>query len=337
MRANRRMSDTTDTLLIGGGFFGYAQEIVAALNARNRRAQWFEDRPATDTLTKSLIRLTPSLVVKRSNAYFDNIISQTRNKPIRDVLVIKGEALSIASIHNLRAAFPNAQFTLYFWDSYRNMPIDSAEKVPLFHKAFTFDPVDARADSRLQYRPLFFLDDYARLPEVEQDIDVLFFGTAHSDRLVVLRRLSKLLPKDTKIKTILYFPSRLIFAARHIVEPAIWISPNHFIFQPLGKSTVKSLIARAKVVIDIERQVQSGLTMRTIEMLGAGKKLVTTNGGIVQADFFNPANIAVIDRRNPVIDPGFLAGAYEPVSAELLRRYSLTGWLDEVLPSAPQL
>jgi hypothetical protein len=166
-----------DFLLIGGGFFGYAREIAATLERRGRRVRWFEDRPAVDNTTKVMVRLAPALVSTKAEAYFDAIIEQLRSQPILDVLVIKGESLSPAAIGRLRQALPHARFTLYFWDSYRNMPANSAEKVPLFDKAFTFDPLDAAADPRLTYRPLFFLDEYAHLPKVSQDIDVLFFST----------------------------------------------------------------------------------------------------------------------------------------------------------------
>jgi hypothetical protein len=328
------MCNRIDTLLIGGGFFGYAQEIATALEARNRRVKWFEDRPATDTITKSLVRLAPALVAKKANTYFDGIIAQVRHEPIRDVLVIKGESLSVSSIHKLRAAFPQARFTLYFWDSYLNMPKDSTEKVPLFDSAFTFDPIDAQSDHRLRYRPLFFLDEYANLPEVSRDIDVLFFGTGHSDRFAVLNRLARALPQDVRFERLLYFPSRLIYAARHILYPSFWTAPRkEFIYKPLSKAAIKVLIARSKVIVDIERRVQNGLTMRTIEMLGAGKKLVTTNDKITGADFFSANNIAVIDRRHPKLDVTFLDSPYEPPHPNILRRYSLSGWLDEVLPN----
>jgi hypothetical protein len=53
---------------------------------------------------------------------------------------------------------------------------------------------------------------------------------------------------------------------------------------------------------------------------------------VVEADFFNPNNISVIDRRRPIVTSSFMKSAYEPPVAELLMRYSLSGWLDEVLP-----
>jgi hypothetical protein len=322
-----------DLLLIGGGFFGYADEIARALRLRGRNVVRFEDRPALDTMTKSLLRVAPSLVAAKSEAYFEGIIAKMRDQPIRDILVIKGEALSPKSIERLRSAMPQARLTLYFWDSYRNMPKDSPEKLSLFDKCFTFDPDDAEADRRLNYRPLFYVDDYASLPQREPDIDLLFLGTIHSDRYAILKRLSNSLPSHVRFEKILYFPSRIVYAARRIGDPQFWgASKREFVFQPLSKPDIQNLIARSRVVVDIERSVQSGLTMRTIEMLGAGKKLLTTNPHVARADFFNPNNIAVIDRRFPIVDPLFMKSAYEPPVAELLKSYSLSGWLDEVLP-----
>jgi hypothetical protein len=322
----------TDFLLIGGGFFGYANEIVATLERRGRRVRWFEDRPAVDNLTKALVRLAPALMAAKAEAYFDAIIEEVRASPIRDVLVIKGESLSPAAIRRLRQALPMARFTLYFWDSYRNMPTNSPDKVPLFDRSFSFDPLDVAADSRLSYRPLFFLDEYACLPNVSQDIDVLFFGTVHTDRYQVLKRLERVLPADLRFDKVLYFPSTAVYRARRVLAPAFWHAQrDEFIFEPLGKGDIQALIARARIVVDVERSVQAGLTMRTMEMLGARKKLITTNSQIRNADFFDPNNIAVIDRLRPVMPSGFLSAPYAAQSAQRLQRYSLSGWLDEVL------
>jgi hypothetical protein len=323
----------SDLLLIGGGFFGYADEITRALSLRGRNVAWFEDRPALDTVTKSLLRVAPSLVAAKSEAYFEGIIAKMRGQPIRDILVIKGEALAPKSVERLRATMPQARLTLYFWDSYRNMPKDSPQKLSLFDKCFTFDPHDAESDRRLTYRPLFYVDDYASLPQREPDIDLLFLGTIHSDRYAILSRLSHALPPGVRFEKILYFPSRVVYAVRRIGDPQFWRARrDEFVFDPISKTDIQRLISRARVVVDIERSVQSGLTMRTIEMLGAGKKLLTTNSNVIMADFFNSNNIAVIDRRRPIVAPSFLKSAYEPPAAKLLKRYSLSGWLDEVLP-----
>jgi hypothetical protein len=323
----------SDTLLISDDFFGYAKEIRRALEARGRKVMWFPDRHATSSAAKATLRLAPWLLRAKTRAHFDAVIDAVRAHPIRDVLVIKGESLSVEPIARLRAALPASRFTLYFWDSYRNMPAHSARKVALFDRAFSFDPIDSAEDPRLTYRPLFFVDDYQRLEAAAPDIDLLFVGTVHTDRYAVLSRIETALPAGTVVEKVLFFPSRALFRAKRAASPALWRArESEFVFEPLSRAQVMRLVARSKIVVDIERSVQSGLTMRTLEMLGASKKLITTNPAATQAEFFHPSNVCVIDRRRPRIDASFLAAPFQPLPAATVGRYSLSGWLDEVLP-----
>jgi hypothetical protein len=120
---------------------------------------------------------------------------------------------------------------------------------------------------------------------------------------------------------------------RSLVDPSFrGARTADFTFVPLKKAEVMALIARARIVVDVERSVQTGLTIRTIEMLGASRKLITTNASIAKADFYCRENVCVIDRNSPVLDEAFMATAYAPVDQTILARYSLAGWLDEVLP-----
>ena len=328
-------SRPADTLLIAASFFGYAGEIKAALEKRGRSVLWVEDRPATDTWTKLLVRIHPRLVARQTSRFFEQVLAQAKALPITRVLVIKGEALSISWLERLRRACPKAECTLYFWDSYRNMPRGSDRKLAWFDRAFSFDPQDVARDPRLKYRPLFFLERFTRLPPLAQDIDVLFLGTVHTDRFRVLKRLEAHLPADLRFERVLYYPSRGLFAIRRWIDPRMWgAHARDFVFEPIGAEEVMQLIARTRIAVDVERAVQAGFTMRTIEMLGAGKKLITTNACIQSADFYNPRNMAVLDRRHPRLDKAFLRLPYEPVPDAVLRRYSLSGWLDEVLPDA---
>ncbi len=72
-----------DILVIGGGFFGYAKEICRVLELRGRNPVWFEDRPSLDTITKSLLRVAPSLVAPKAKTYFDVIAGRCKVNPYR--------------------------------------------------------------------------------------------------------------------------------------------------------------------------------------------------------------------------------------------------------------
>lgn len=325
----------SDILLISSSFFGYAKEIKRALETQGRPVHWFEDRPATDNLTKAMIRVAPSLISRRADAHFTEVIRQMAGRPITDVLVIKGEALSPDMIRQMRAAFPSARFTLYFWDSYLNMPADTPQKVPLFDRVLSFDPVDSRADARLAYRPLFYLNEYARLSDSPtDDIDLLFIGTVHTDRYAVLNRLKAALPAEMRFERVLFFPSEWLYRSRKLTDPAFRSAQkSEFVFQSLSKDEVMALITRARIVVDIERPVQTGYTMRTLEMLGARRKLITTNPKITEAAFYHPDNHLYIDRERPVVPTSFLTSDWHPMDPDMVTRYSLDGWLAEVLPA----
>lgn len=325
-------SEICSYLIIAPDFFGYSKEIKLGLQRRGISSLVFDDRPATDTVTKTLIRISPWILKNKADAYFDNIIEIAKKHPIRDIFVIKGQALSVDAIRRFRLAFPDARFTLYFWDSYKNMPSDSASKVALFDRAFTFDPIDASNDPRLKYRALFYLDEYAQRSDVKQDIDLFFFGTIHSDRYQVLSRLERALLPGVKVKKILYFSSRVVYWARRLLQPAFWRSKkSEFIFKPVSKAELKTLLGRSRVVLDIERPIQAGLTMRTIEAVGARKKVITTNPFAAQTDIYRPENVLVIDRDNIVIPENFFLSDFVDLPDDINKKYSLDGWLDEVL------
>jgi hypothetical protein len=104
-----------------------------------------------------------------------------------------------------------------------------------------------------------------------------------------------------------------------------------FVFSKLGRADVMNLMTRTRAVVDIEHEKQSGLTMRTIETLGAARKLATTNPHIARYDFYTPKNIAILDRRAPRIPDGFLNGEYDHALQSAVRRHELSRWVSDVV------
>ena len=92
----------------------------------------------------------------------------------------------------------------------------------------------------------------------------------------------------------------------------------------MSKHEVAQRIAKTKAVIDIQPPNQAGLTMRTIEMLGAGRKLLTTNKFVADYDFFDKQNIEIFEREKPVVDFSFLKNSYSPVDNNIYQKYSLS-------------
>ncbi|HCR2225600.1 TPA: hypothetical protein ONE13_004719 [Enterobacter asburiae] len=72
--------------------------------------------------------------------------------------------------------------------------------------------------------------------------------------------------------------------------------------------------------------------MRSIETLGAKRKLITTNKNICDYDFYNEDNILVIDgsvTKKQI--QNFLQKKYKALTAELYNKYSVDYWVKDFL------
>ena len=84
-------------------------------------------------------------------------------------------------------------------------------------------------------------------------------------------------------------------------------------------------------MIDINRPNQLGLTMRTVEAVGAQRKLITTNRDIVNYDLYSTRGVLVVDRDDPVIDEEFLDSEAVPFDEQVRQRYSIGSWIEAIL------
>ena len=102
----------------------------------------------------------------------------------------------------------------------------------------------------------------------------------------------------------------------------------------MDKAQIGAIFARSEAIVDIEHVRQRGLTIRTIEaVVGCGKKLITTNTAIAGYDFYSPDRILIIDRERPVVPEDFFGTPTGPLNENVRERYSLAGWLDELIAS----
>ena len=99
----------------------------------------------------------------------------------------------------------------------------------------------------------------------------------------------------------------------------------------MSKTGLIEIMCAGKAVLDIQHPNQTGLTMRTFEVMALQKKLITTNQDIVNYDFYRPENVYVIDRNAPYIETGFFDKAFAHLEPQLLYQYSIESWLKTLL------
>jgi hypothetical protein len=154
----------------------------------------------------------------------------------------------------------------------------------------------------------------------------------HSDRFSFINNLQSFF-KDSGISTFFYFffPSKLLYWKKKLTDPAFKGSKiKDFNYKMLTTDQASSYMSQSKASLDVEGPGQTGLTMRTIEVLGAKRKLVTTNQTVKSYDFYNECNILVVDRFKPEINPLFIYSPYVEVNSKVYERYSVEGWIEEI-------
>lgn len=319
-------------LFISPSFFGYETEIKNKLQELGANVFFIDDRPNNSGIIKAIIRtnIGRKIIKNKLKRYFLNKLTQWSKIDFDYVFVNTPESFTDIEIINIyKTQLHGVPFILYMWDSLNNRK-NTKDILHFFDKKFTFDKEDAKL-LNLNFRPLFFTDKYKdSLPDYSQ-IDVCFIGTAHTDRYLFVKKTIEDLGQNLKSYCYFYLQNPFLYVYNKVSNKEFRsVLYRDICFKSLSSTSVANTIIKSKIIIDIHHPRQTGLTMRTIEVLGAKKKLITTNKDVINYDFFNSNNVYIVDRLNPKIDLKFLELPYMDISQEIYRKYSLQGWIEEI-------
>jgi hypothetical protein len=318
-------------LFVAPGFFGYGEEVKREMEKEGAQVDFLLDRPFKSFFMKGLTTLNRQTVMGIAKHYYQKKLLDYARTHYDLVFVINGQTLSPEILAQWRQLFPMAQFVLYVWDSINNRQTIQ-KNFEWFDYCFSFDKKDADFFG-LYFQPLFFSRGFEN-PNMQLSscYDVSFIGTAHSARYSVVSAVAQLLSKNIQFYKYLYLQAKWVYLYYKVTNPSFKSSRmNEFAFSPLNKEKVQQVFLQSKSILDIEHPLQTGLTIRSLEALGAKKKLITTNQNVVEYDFYNPVNILVLDRKTPKIREDFFYEPYQHLDSLLYKKYSISGWLDQIL------
>ncbi len=319
-------------LMLCPKFFGYEKRIADALGREGYRVDLYDERPGNGFVAKTCVRYQIGFYRPVIRRYFETIIRENQNKKYDYVFVVKGEGVTVDVIKSLRRAWPDAKFLLYLWDSVENIP-DCENRMKLYDRVLTFDAQDAK-QYQIPLRPLFFGKEYESdfVEPAEYAYDFAFIGTAHTIRPQVVKALgAQCRAQGRDYYSYLYLPHSMVYWYNKVFNPAYrGVKKSEIRFVPLSADAIKSVYRKSRCILDVEHSKQIGLTMRTIELVGMRKKIITTNPQVKDYDFYHPNNIYVIDREHPAVPKEFWEKTYEPISESILKRYSLSYFLHDI-------
>lgn len=318
-------------LFISPRFFNYEIEVLLKLKELGANVYYIDDRFDNGILVKGLLRLGlgKKFLKNKILNYFVNSLKQSNFSKVDYVFALTPEAFSEDIIKKYKELLPDARFLLYMWDSFQNRK-NTKNIIDLFDAKFSFDVSDCK-EYNLIYLPLFFIDDYSHITQTGKfDYDLTFIGTAHSDRYYLVKKIKNQL-LGYKFFEYYYFQNILLLLYNKLTNRRFYkVRFKDITYTPLEKKALLHIIEKSKTIIDIQHPKQEGLTIRLIEMIGAKRKVITTNKNVKNFDFYCSNNILVIDRDFPLIDPSFLEQDYQELPIEIYNKYSINTWLNTI-------
>ena len=195
------------------------------------------------------------------------------------------------------------------------------KKARLFCEQWTFDE-DDKHKYGMKWNNQFFFFQKESVYSEKCLYDLYFIG-ADKGRLQILKKIQNAL-KSLSPGVITQF--EILGNYRDILSVDMVPLHEHKAYVNVLKD-----IYMSRCILDIKQNGQKGLTLRCLEAMFLGKKLITNNPSIMFASFYSPDNILLIDENADNLDAkriiDFMFTPFTPVDYEALDDYSVDGWL----------
>jgi hypothetical protein len=220
---------------------------------------------------------------------------------------------------------PSCQVFLFFWNI-----ITKKQKN---HKLFTDKNAIYSTDKgccetyHFKYNHIFYTRDYYH-PYSPEYKNRLFFLGADKGRAVLMHDLKKILEKSG-----LFCDIRIITKSR---DKAYRKQVSDILTQTsLSYPSYCREILHSGVLLDINQEGQTALTMRVLESIYFSKKLITNNEDILHCNFYHENNIYLLPKQLSEISTeeitAFLKKPFVPYSEEILNYYDFEHWKNQFL------
>lgn len=314
-------------LLLYAKFFNYDKIVTDKLRSMGAIVDLYDARAELSTMEKAVLKVYKGFFHEKLRKFHKQI--QDENSGKQYDYIFSNSYLPRETVISYKKKFPSAKLILYLDDSVRNT-YDVENTFDCYDSVKSFD----RSDSikyKIGLQPLFFEDSYVETTKVETQYDLCFIGTIHSDRLKVISKIDEICKKQNlRFFHYCYLQSNFIYYYYWLTKKEFRKYPKSFFaFKQIPSKDVATIVKSSTAILDIQHPLQTGLTMRTIETIGARKKIVTTNADIKYYDICD-SNVCIVDRENPEILQGFLESSYNELKADIMNKYSLTGWIQSI-------
>lgn len=226
--------------------------------------------------------------------------------------------------------------TLAFIRKYTNRLItflyDNLERFPVEDKLHYFDKIYAFDDADVEKHGFEKLTNYNYLPYLSQEkqnpqMDIIYITSCDKKRIKQLFALEK------------KFEALGLTSKIFVIGKKSWwykisssAQKSCFIFRRklIKHKELPHYYKNCKVIIDLMRENQYGLSFRIFEAMAMEKKIITDNEKIQQYDFYHPQNILILNKDFSNLAHDFFETPYLPLAEEIYEKYTLGKWVERV-------
>lgn len=307
----------------------YTLAMKKELEVRGAEVRLYDERPSQKALAKIYIYFFRGIAPQYFHRYVDKIISENESWQPDIVYIVRGQAFDEKVLGYMREHFTKAKFIFYQWDPLCGKRIP--EVLAQYDYSYSFDTDDVKNNPEFKFRPSIFLKEYTDIADKKDyKYDVSFVGTLYNNRWGVIKRFQDYFEANN-IKSFFYlFMASWLLYFWDFIRRGTFVSPKKMQFKPMTYLDNVEMVKESKCVLDFVYSKQTGLSMRAFESMASHRKYITNNAEVKNYDFYNPANILVVDAQNPDISHEFIDSPFEPVDEKVMYRYSIQGFIDEV-------
>lgn len=287
---------------------------------------------------------------KEKSKYTNLILEQINNKQFDVLFVINGFSITKKLMEGIERRNPGIKKILYLWDSLCYWKYSNILK--LFDSIWSFDIKDCCKYSKfkIKYSSNFYIGDKINKSDSSSRnvFDIVHIGSINIysyHRIKILMTLKRYCVENNisnYIKLVFnpYKNGKLNW--RHIILTSMtslkYLKLYYYFFlyrksdifstNTIEYKKVNEIESNAKVIVDIPLKKQNGCTIRSLEAIARGQKLITTGDFIKNLDFYKSSNIFILNETNYLYIKDFIKIPSRHIE---INKYNLENWCKNLI------
>lgn len=313
--------------VISFDFWGYDAHIVETLKEKGIEANHIKIGAVSyENFGERLTNLFSKVFLGKNLKYQKRqkfVIEQLDKLGYQDqILVLNADTFDHSTLEYMKKS--TNRFITFLYDNLDRCPVQ--DKLHFFDKIYSFD------DKDIEKHGFERLTNYNYLPFLSQEKqnpseDALYITSYDKKRIKQLDILSQKF-EELRLKFDLYVIGKKSWK-NQLMKP---FSKNKIVFtrKRINHENLPKFYKRTKVILDLMRENQYGLSFRVFEAMALEKKIITDNEKIKNYDFYNPNNILVLNKDFSNITKEFFETPYQSLPEEIYKKYTLEKWVERV-------